>query len=249
MNMNDSPQKFPAKTHVVIASLATTASLVGSLSAVSGNIAIQIATAVIIGIGCMAYFFVIKKIHESKKNTDNLSSAHTGDSGGIPTDRIDPVTGLANENGLLAWFAEKGPRIIADGKGIVLLVSDLVDFNQIERTKGKAISDAVLIEVAKRVQSCAGSEGIASRPTGGQFAAVATVVPSNSAEVAAEQAGKLADLMQRPVELASGIIWIGGSVGAAYGTSTNADEILGRARAALKKAVQIGRGHYVVDNS
>lgn len=164
----------------------------------------------------------------------------------ISPDRLDPLTGLANENGLMAWLSEKGARIAADGKGIIVVTADLEDFEKIEQTHGKEVSEAVLIEVARRVATCTGSEGIAARTNGDEFAAIATVVPANYAEYAAEQAGKLAELIQRPVELPSGVVWIGGSVGAAAGPVSEGDVILENAREALKKAKRLGRGHYVV---
>ena len=164
----------------------------------------------------------------------------------ISPDRLDPLTGLANENGLMAWLSEKGARIAADGKGIIVVTADLEDFDKIEQTHGKEVSDAVLIEVARRVATCTGSEGIAARTNGDEFAAIATVVPANYAEYAAEQAGKLAELIQRPVELPAGVVWIGGSVGAAAGPVSEGDVILENAREALKKAKRLGRGHYVV---
>jgi diguanylate cyclase (GGDEF)-like protein len=164
----------------------------------------------------------------------------------IPPDRLDSLTGLANENGLMAWLSEKGARIAADGKGIVIVAADLEDFDKIEQTYGKEVSDAVLIEVARRVATCTGSDGIASRTGGDEFAAIATVVPEDFAEVAADQAGRLAELIQRPVELPSGVIWIGGSVGAAAGMVSEGHAVLANAREALKKAKRLGRGHYVV---
>ena len=127
-----------------------------------------------------------------------------------------------------------------------MLSCDLDGFDTLERTRGKEAADAVLIEVAKRVASCTGENGIAARTGNDEFAAIATVVPWQSREIAAEQAGKLAELIQRPVELATGIVWIGGFVGAAAGSPTDAIAVLANARKALKQAKIIGRGHYTV---
>lgn len=167
----------------------------------------------------------------------------------IPPDRIDRLTGLANDNGLHAWFGEKAPRFVADNMGIVVLSAELDDFEPLVRSRGQAIADAVLVEVAKRVAVFGGKAGIAARTgTNGEFAALATVVPANSEGIAAEYAGKLAEMIQRPVELPEGAIWIGGSVGAASGPASEGDGVLVRARAARERARRLGRGHYVVDN-
>lgn len=164
----------------------------------------------------------------------------------ITRDLIDPLTGLANEDGLMAWISENAPRVAKDGKSIVVLSSDLDGFDTLERTRGKEAADAVLIEVAKRVASCTGENGIAARTGNDEFAAIATVVPWQSREIAADQAGKLAELIQRPVELATGVVWIGGFVGAASGSPSDAITVLAHAREALKEAKIMGRGHFKV---
>jgi diguanylate cyclase (GGDEF)-like protein len=234
---------------IAVVVLALGASLAGSLSALSGSLVLSIGTAFFIAALCLVFFLFVYRAEASGSSAGGALIPDTPVLSSIPPDRIDPLTGLANENGLMAWFSERGAKLAADGKGIVLLVADLADFDQIERARGKDIADAVLIEVSKRVATCTGDDGIASRNSGDQFAAVATVVPTNSAEVAAEQAGKLAELLQRPVELPSGVVWIGGSVGAAYGSPLEGANVLSRARKALDKAKRIGRGHYIVDNA
>lgn len=245
MNKKNNSRKLTRDNFAVIA-FGFVSSLAGSLASLAGNLAVTIGTAFAVGLVCLIYFLFFTK-SKSSTSSESLVAENTGDNTLIPSDRIDPLTGLANENGLSAWFSEKSEKLIADGKSIIVLVADLADFAQIERSHGKAISDSVLIEVAKRVASCTGADGIAARNSGDQFAAVATVVPSNSAEVAADQAGKLTELLQRPVELPTGVIWIGGSVGAAYGSPRDGAAVLAKAREALKKAERVGRGHYVVD--
>lgn len=163
----------------------------------------------------------------------------------IPADRIDGLTGLANENGLLAWFSDRSARLAADGKGIVVLVAKLDDFRLIE-SRGEEIAKAVLVEIAARVAVVAGSDGIAARTDGEEFASVVAVVPDKSEAIAAERAGHLVELLGRPVELPSGVIWVGGSVGAASGSPADGPGALARARAALSQAVRQGRGQCVV---
>jgi diguanylate cyclase (GGDEF)-like protein len=165
----------------------------------------------------------------------------------IPTDRIDSLTGLANANGLAAWFVERRGRLIEDGKGIVVLVANLEAFDQVEKLRGKETADSVLKEVAKRVAGFAGEDGIAARTGGDEFVAVATTVPERAVEFAEEKAGKMAETIGRPVELGAGALWIGGSVGAAVGRPQEGDGILARARLAFEEARKLGLGRYVVD--
>lgn len=165
----------------------------------------------------------------------------------VPQDRIDELTGLANMNGFKAWFAEKAGRAAQDNKAIIVMAADLANFDQLVKARGTDQANAVLKEAAQRVSTFTGEDGIAARVEGDEFAAIATVVPSRSLELAAEQAGKLAEMLQRPVELPTGVVWIGGSVGAATGGPLEGLEVFERAKAALKKAKTIGRGHYFVD--
>jgi diguanylate cyclase (GGDEF)-like protein len=174
-------------------------------------------------------------------------AAPLGGPGTIAADRIDELTGLANMNGLNAWFQEKSRRLVEDKKSIVILAADLANYNQLLQSRGLEQTNTILREAAKRVSSFTGEDGIAARTDGDEFAAIATVVPNHALEVAVEQAGKMAEMLQRPIEMPTGIIWIGGSVGAATGSPLEGAAILERARQALKRAKKIGKGHYVVD--
>lgn len=113
----------------------------------------------------------------------------------VPADRVDELTGLANANGLDAWFAEKAARLAADGKGLVILVAKLADLDSLAARRGQAVAEAVLKEVASRVAAVAGEEGIAARTGGGEFASVVAVVPARSEAIAAERAGHLIEMM------------------------------------------------------
>lgn len=238
-----------APAGILAVALGAGASMAGSLAFLAGGFVLAAVCALLIGSGTLLYFLFIEGRPATAIPANPSVDTVPDDDAPIPADRIDALTGLANENGLFAWFSEKGARFAADGKGIVVLSADLADFDQVERSRGKEIAEAVLKEVAQRVASCTGADGIAARTSGDEFAAVATVVPAHSAELAAEQAGKLAEMLQRPVELSTGVVWIGGSVGAASGSPLEGPAVLERAREALKKAKRLGRGHYVVDNT
>lgn len=230
---------------VIKAGIVSASCLIGALAALAGGKVLAAVTVVVVGIIAFAWPFIMR-IFRKPAAPLTVPSEPVPVVTEIPPDRIDQLTGLANENGLMAWFAEKGARLAADGKGIIVLSADLAEFDQIERSRGKQIAEAVLIEVAGRVKTCTGADGIAARTSGDEFAAIASVVPNNSAEVAEEHAGKLADLIQRPVELPSGVVWISGSVGAAFGAVSEGTAVLANARSALVKAKRLGRGHYVV---
>ena len=165
----------------------------------------------------------------------------------IPLDRVDALTSLANANGLAAWFAEKQQRLEEDHKIVVVLVANLDRFEDVEKARGKAVAEAVLVEVAKRVAVFASEEGIAARVSGDEFVCVAVASAEHIEEFTENKAGKLAETIGRPVEMSFGAMWIGGSVGAAHGSPKEGDGILVRARTAFAKARRLGLGRYVVD--
>lgn len=246
MSNQKNPRRKLDLTRLLSIGLVIASGILSALSApiigIGGAVIVSVALGAILAAFMLAFAPAVGGVASPRAE----SAEKTVHKEAIPPDRLDPLTGLANENGLMAWLSEKGGRIAADGKGVIIVTADLEDFDKIERTHGREVAEAVLIEVARRVSTCTGSDGIAARTSGDEFAAIATVVPENYAEYAAEQAGKLAELIQRPVELPSGVIWIGGSVGAAAGPVEEGGGILENAREALKKAKRLGRGHYVV---
>ncbi len=189
----------------------------------------------------------IQTILDARKKPELPATVGIEEPKEISPDRLDPLTGLANMNGLNAWFAEKTARLAQDNKAIIVLAADLADFDQMIKARGEEKANAVIKEVARRVLPFAGEDGIAARIEGDEFAAIATVVPNHSQELAAEMAGKLTEMIQRPVELPDGVVWIGGSVGAATGNPLEGLAVFERAKKALQKARQLGRGHYFVD--
>lgn len=246
--MKSSPERRPLTyaPRLMFVGIAVISCIAGSAAAIAGGPPLALAVAALVAVAAFACFRFVGEKPGMPGVTPAPAVSAAPAVADIPPDRIDPLTGLANENGLMAWFSEKAERIRADGKGIIVLVADLADFERLERSRGKKAADAILVEVAGRVATCTGADGIAARTGGDEFAAIATIVPEKSEEAAAEQAGKLADLIQRPVELPSGVVWIGGSVGASYGAVSDGPVILEEARKALARAKVLGLGHYVV---
>lgn len=229
-----------------------TAAAVGSASALLGALGAAMAgvpgaLAGIVLAGAVATALVRLGVLELSARTEPVPRAAVASNEPIPSDRIDELTGLANGNGLAAWLAEKAGLLAQEGKSIVVMSADLDNFDEIERRYGKSVSDTVLVEVAKRVATFAGSDGIAARTGDDDFAAIAAVVPAKARELAEERAGQLVETLCRPVELASQTIWIGGAVGAAFGPPAEGTDVLRRARAAIIEARRQGRGRFHVD--
>ena len=246
--MADTPKSSPSP--VLLVSVAVVSAIAGAASALAFGWIGGIAASIAAGVAAWVLFASRKKSPASSAPETAAPGAPAAVPESVPTeisaDRIDPLTGLANENGLAAWFAERGARLAADGKGLIVLVARLDDFDQVVARRGRTIADEVLKEVAARVAAVAGSEGIAARTGGDEFASVVAVVPARADALASERAGHLIELIGRPVEHPAGSIWLGGSVGAAYGSPLKGPETLARARTALAQAMRQGRGQFVV---
>lgn len=85
--------------------------------------------------------------------------------------RHDPLTGLPNRRGLkVHWDSMKGER--------ALLLIDLVGFKAVNDSHGHVVGDALLQQVASRLQALAGPPGLMARWGGDEFVAL---VPASGA--------------------------------------------------------------------
>ncbi len=232
------------KTAFIIA-VPVLASLIGGVAALIGALAGLLVGALVTAVSVMLLLIIdlaIRQKESGERKTDQMPKTDS-----IPADRVDALTGLANENGLKAWFAEKTGRIAEDKKAIMVISADLANYTQLVAERGQEQADAILKEVARRIASFTGEEGIAARTGSDEFAVIATILPTKSLELVSDIAGKLTEMLQRPIEMSNGVVWIGGSVGAAMGKPSESKETLERARSSLKKSKQLGAGHFYVD--
>jgi len=149
MNKNDSIARFFTLPSVIIPALGVCSCLLGAFSALWGGFILSFIVAIAIGLFCLACVLL-----SARRGSPSYTSG--SGSNAVLEDRIDPLTGLANENGLMAWFSENATRLAANGKGIIVFSADLDGFDLVEQTYGKDIANNVLIEVSRRVASCTG---------------------------------------------------------------------------------------------
>jgi diguanylate cyclase (GGDEF)-like protein len=112
----------------------------------------------------------------------------------------DPLTGLANRR----HFREALAAQQAEGDGFQggLLLLDVDHFKRVNDEHGHAAGDAVLVEVAKRLQACVRAGDVACRWGGEEFL-VHTPVPSSEG-VEALALRVLAEIGNKPFTLADG---------------------------------------------
>jgi len=157
----------------------------------------------------------------------------------------DPVTNLPNR----ALFVERVRHAISrarrdDGElGIVFL--DLDDFKTINDSLGHGAGDAVLIDVAKRLEQSIRSTDTAARFGGDEFVVLLEDVESTA--VAVEVAERILDDLRQPIAVAGKELTVRGSVGISIlesGSSASASDLIRDADAAMYIAKRDGKGGY-----
>ncbi|MBI2380914.1 MAG: EAL domain-containing protein [Gammaproteobacteria bacterium] len=156
----------------------------------------------------------------------------------------DPLTGLANRNGLkLAVDMALGRAQRGIGCAALLLI-DLDHFKAVNDTYGHDVGDAFLKEVAQRLKSCVRVSDTVARLGGDEFTVVLDeLAESNDAAMIAE---KILEVLSRPFPLEHGSIATGGSIGIAVYPECGLDagEMMRSADIAMYRAKADGRNGY-----
>lgn len=150
---------------------------------------------------------------------------------------VDELSGLPNRN---AW-RQCINETLSDGKLATILLIDLDGFKEINDTLGHSAGDAVLKEVAVRLQSVCHNSIISARLGGDEFV---TLLMGNDPDKAIDIAQHLLTTFSAPFMFADQSIEIGASIGISMSPmhGRNAEELLGAADLALYKAKAAGKG-------
>jgi len=132
----------------------------------------------------------------------------------------DPLTGLANR----AFFHERLRHAIKlrheEGHATGLLYIDLDDFKGINDRWGHDLGDEVLREIGQRIERSVRPGDTAARLGGDEFAVVLT--ESLTPEEAVGVAERLLEEIGRPLESGSAPLYLGASIGIAFGSDDEA---------------------------
>jgi diguanylate cyclase (GGDEF)-like protein/PAS domain S-box-containing protein len=157
----------------------------------------------------------------------------------------DPVTNLANR----ALFVERVRHAVARARrertGLAVVFMDLDDFKTVNDSLGHAAGDAVLLEVAKRLDASIRTSDTAARFGGDEFAVLLEDV--KSAQDAADTAERILASLASPLGLEGKQIFVGSSLGLAVvdGDSVaDAEDLIRNADAAMYIAKREGKGGY-----
>jgi diguanylate cyclase (GGDEF)-like protein len=170
----------------------------------------------------MGWIGVLEDITERRQTTQALSYQATHDA----------LTDLPNRGALL----EELRRVLADAERgpVSLLYVDLDGFKAVNDGHGHAAGDRVLVELGRRLVGVARTSDVVARIGGDEFAVLCRDTPPAVAEVIA---GRVVDVIARPVDLDGVSAGVGASVGritvAASDSGRDAEDVLNQADLAM----------------
>lgn len=166
----------------------------------------------------------------------------------------DVLTGWHNRRYLQVRLNEELARASRDGNNLACLMLDVDYFKRVNDTWGHAAGDAVLREIAQRIESQVRASDVAARYGGEEFV---VLLPATNVAAAQRLADRIRDeVAASPIELPNGeAIGITASIGIAavsprdedQDLKTVGDALVARADVALYAAKAAGRDRVVVE--
>ena len=156
----------------------------------------------------------------------------------------DPVTNLANR----ALFVERVRHALArshrDDGGVAVIFLDLDDFKTINDSLGHLAGDEVLVEVARRLDTCIRGGDTAARFGGDEFAVLLEEV--GGVQEAADAAERILEAFTEPMQLDQKQLVLRATLGIAVADAggADADDLVRNADAAMYIAKRDGKGGY-----
>jgi diguanylate cyclase (GGDEF)-like protein len=151
----------------------------------------------------------------------------------------DPLTGLANRTLLQQRLQDASTT----DEPILILAVDIDGFKPVNDSHGHAAGDAVLVGIARKLESCIRKGDTAARTGGDEFT---LVLPRSGRERGAAVARRVLDAVAEPMDLGGIRLRVTASIGIAVGSSCKDPErLLAEADAAMYAAKLSGRASYV----
>lgn len=157
----------------------------------------------------------------------------------------DGLTGLANRNMMQARLAQVLDRIEVTGENLSVICIDLDHFKEANDLHGHLAGDAILTEVARRLQQTIAAPAFAARLGGDEFVVV-QVGADDQPAAAAELCTNLLEVLSTPVAYADQELQVGASLGVSLypDDGETGEALLANADMALYRAKEDGRGSY-----
>jgi diguanylate cyclase (GGDEF)-like protein len=161
--------------------------------------------------------------------------------------RHDALTGLPNRASFLEQLDRAlAPRQDREAEGVAVVFVDIDNFKTINDSLGHQAGDALLVEVARRLSSCAPAGATAARLSGDEFTLLVNSPPDGSA--ASLVAEHVAEALHRPLVLEDREVVVSASLGLAVGTPGQDQpvDLLRRADLALYRAKADGKARWAI---
>lgn len=157
----------------------------------------------------------------------------------------DGLTGLANRTVMQARLNQALGQAAATGQSLAVICIDLDHFKEANDLHGHLAGDAVLADVAKRLQRSVEAPSFAARLGGDEFVVV-QIGGGDQPAAAAGLCGELLDILSAPVRYMDQDLPVGASLGVSlYPEDAQTGEtLLANADMALYRAKEDGRGAY-----
>ena len=155
---------------------------------------------------------------------------------------FDPLTGLPNRSSFIERLSSEIRQAQDHNKRFALLSFDLDRFKETNDMFGHATGDAVLVEIAKRLQACLESTEYAARFGGDEFFAILS--PADAPDQIMTFADRILAAVRSPISVGENQLFIGASVGVAIfpdDFSTDA-ELMANADLAMYRAKKASGG-------
>lgn len=160
---------------------------------------------------------------------------------------VDPLTQLANRRFLSKHLGKAIAGIVRHKIYGALLLLDLDGFKSINDAHGHDAGDAVLVEIAKRLQSITRSEDVVARLGGDEFVVLINHLDVDE-RIARDKmsriARKLINLVNQPFDLNGKTLHVGASIGIRLlgFEELDTETAISEADIAMYRAKQAGRG-------
>lgn len=160
----------------------------------------------------------------------------------------DALTDLPNRRHLTKKIKEAAASTNTSKNAYSILLIDLDRFKPINDVYGHTKGDAVLCEIASRLQSVVRKGDTVARIGGDEFAVICTVdsATENPNDVASKLASRIIAKISIPIEVGEDTFSVGASIGIAVcpHDGTDQDQLLKSADIAMYKAKRDGRGRF-----
>ncbi|GGM14202.1 hypothetical protein GCM10009425_26570 [Pseudomonas asuensis] len=160
--------------------------------------------------------------------------------------RHDALTGLLNRRALLEVLPKAIARAERNRATLALLFLDLDGFKAVNDAQGHNAGDALLIEIAKRLQGSIRKSDEAIRLGGDEFTVILEGLVDGVND-ACRLAGQLLEKIQKPIWLDSYEAKVSASIGITLyipGSARTADDLINTADTAMYEAKRAGKARY-----